>query len=407
MPKIFISYRREDSQYQADRLHAALKRVVGDPEQDIFIDVDNIPLGVDFVDHLDSKIAQCDVLLAVIGPNWLTVRDIKTGQRRLDDPRDFVRIEISSALKRGVPVAPVVLDGAPFPSEADLPDDIRALTRRNGVEVRRLSFDADVERLVRGLGLSLIDPHGSRAAANQASNLTSQSDLALSKVFKGLTQDDLDLRQRFFAHNLEHVPFMLVSFGGVATWAVQYVDEKGTTSFVNMGDFDIPADAQEVILEQLVVSNTTTKFNASLVDRQRMIAREFGESATHADFNDVEKAAALMGAVNVVDFLELRKVRNPEITAIDGVPHWNQGPFVTFKNEIARQGRAYFISSHDGRVVDDWFVVETISNHVIDLGCWYDDRPALVRIKTECGLEQAEGLEGRGLTLRVRRSGAR
>ena len=153
MTKVFISYRREDSQHQADRLHAALKSYVSDPARDIFIDVDNIPLGVDFAVHLESKVAQCDVLLALIGTDWLGVRDAKTGARRLDDPQDFVRVEIASALKRGVAVVPVLLDGAAFPAEQDLPDDLKPLARRNGVEVRRLTFDADVERLTRGLGM--------------------------------------------------------------------------------------------------------------------------------------------------------------------------------------------------------------------------------------------------------------
>lgn len=149
MAKIFISYRREDSQHQADRLHAALARKI--PKRNIFIDVDNIPVGVDFVQHLNQQVGQCGVLLALIGPDWLEVKNPQTGQRRLDDPKDFVRIEIAAALKRGIPVAPVLLDGAPFPPEHRLPEDLKALTLRNGVEVRRLTFDADVERLVRGL----------------------------------------------------------------------------------------------------------------------------------------------------------------------------------------------------------------------------------------------------------------
>ncbi len=152
MAKIFISYRRDDSQHQADRLHAALSRKI--PKRNIFIDVDNIPVGVNFVQHLDQQVAQCDVLLALIGPDWLEARNPETGARRLDDPKDFVRIEIASALKRGIPVAPILLDGAPFPPEHTLPDDLKALALRNGVEVRRLTFDADAERLIRGLDLT-------------------------------------------------------------------------------------------------------------------------------------------------------------------------------------------------------------------------------------------------------------
>ncbi len=165
MPKIFISYRREDSQHQADRLHAALRPHVGNPKRDIFIDVDNIPVGVDFEEHLDRQVAQCDVLLALIGPGWLDARNPKTGKRRLDDPEDFVRIEIASALKRGIPVAPVLLDGAPIPAKEDLPEDLKQLARRNGAEVRRSSFDADADRMIRGLGLKELGQKPKPAAA--------------------------------------------------------------------------------------------------------------------------------------------------------------------------------------------------------------------------------------------------
>jgi formylglycine-generating enzyme required for sulfatase activity len=153
MAKIFISYRREDSQHQADRLHAILKKHVPDAKRNIFIDVDNIPVGVDFARYLDEQVSQCDVLLALIGPDWLSAADPATGRRRLDNPKDFVRIEIASALKRDIPVAPVLLDGAPFPREEELPDDLKPLVHRNGVELRRMSFDADADRLIRGLNL--------------------------------------------------------------------------------------------------------------------------------------------------------------------------------------------------------------------------------------------------------------
>lgn len=140
MPKIFISYRRDDSQYQADRIRGALTRIL--PKRDVFIDIDNIPTGVDFVDHVDKQIAQCDVLLALIGPGWIA------NAQRLANPKDFVRIEIASALKRGITVVPVLLDGATMPREDQLPDDIKPLIRRNGADIRRSSFDSDTQRLI-------------------------------------------------------------------------------------------------------------------------------------------------------------------------------------------------------------------------------------------------------------------
>lgn len=155
MAKIFISYRREDSEYQTDRLHAELSKYVEFPERDIFIDVDNIPLGVDFVDYLDRKVSECETLVAVIGKQWLEATDPRTGQRRLDDPNDFVRIEIATALKRGIPVVPLLLDGTDIPGADRLPEDLQALARKNGTRIDRRSFGGDVRALIEGLPISL------------------------------------------------------------------------------------------------------------------------------------------------------------------------------------------------------------------------------------------------------------
>mgnify|MGYP001210285325 CR=1 FL=1 len=151
MTKVFISYRREDSQWPADRLYSALKSSL--PKKDIFLDVEDIPLGVDFKAHIDRQVAQCDLLLALIGRSWLSVRDPETGARRIDNPDDFVRLEVAFALRRGIRVVPVLIDGAPIPAAQELPADIRELASRNGVELRRSSFQDDARRLVAGLGL--------------------------------------------------------------------------------------------------------------------------------------------------------------------------------------------------------------------------------------------------------------
>ncbi len=112
-----------------------------------------MPLGLDFVEHLRKTVRQCDILIALIGPGWLNAIDRKTGGRRLLDEADYVRVEVAAALAQNVRVVPVLLDGTPFPPVADLPDNLKQLVTRAGVEVRRLSFDSDVDRLVQGLGL--------------------------------------------------------------------------------------------------------------------------------------------------------------------------------------------------------------------------------------------------------------
>src|ERR1700691_5538155 len=122
MPKIFISYRRHDSAEVTKRLQGRLENEF-DPGS-VFYDIDSIPKGVDFRKRLSGAVEQSDVLLAVIGGSWLnaTYREgPKVGQRRLDNPDDYVRIEIESALSLGVPVIPVLVDGTNMPAETDLP----------------------------------------------------------------------------------------------------------------------------------------------------------------------------------------------------------------------------------------------------------------------------------------------
>src|SRR5262245_57803439 len=110
--KIFINYRRDDSIATAGRLHDRLAPAFG--RDNIVMDVDNIPFGIDFEEHLNSQVATCDVMLVVIGPNWLNAKD-DTGQPRLQHPDDFVAIEIAAALKRNTRVIPVLVDGARMP----------------------------------------------------------------------------------------------------------------------------------------------------------------------------------------------------------------------------------------------------------------------------------------------------
>jgi hypothetical protein len=114
------------------------------------MDVDNVPVGLDFTKYLNSQVAACDAMLSIIGPNWLNATD-ETGQRRLEDPNDFVAIEIAAALARDIPVVPVLTDGARMPKESELPDSLKPLARRNAVQVYRDNFGSDAEALLKKL----------------------------------------------------------------------------------------------------------------------------------------------------------------------------------------------------------------------------------------------------------------
>ena len=120
------------------------------------MDVDNIPVGVDFVTHLNDQVAACDAVLVVIGPNWAKAKD-KAGQRRLHQPDDFVAIEIAAALTRDIRVIPVLVDGARMPRASELPDALKPLARRQAAEVRHVNFGQDAETLVARMRKSLGD----------------------------------------------------------------------------------------------------------------------------------------------------------------------------------------------------------------------------------------------------------
>ena len=142
---IFINYRREDSIGTAGRLRDRLAQTFG--HKNLFMDVDSIPAGVDFLTYLNKQVAACDVVLVVIGQNWLDSKD-ESGRRRLDNPDDFVAVEIAAALARDIRVIPILVDEARMPKADKLPDPIKLLARRNAVEVRHTHFGRDAEALI-------------------------------------------------------------------------------------------------------------------------------------------------------------------------------------------------------------------------------------------------------------------
>jgi uracil-DNA glycosylase len=143
--RVFINYRRQDSEGYVGRLYDHLMRYF--ETGDVFIDVDSINPGADFVKTLEDAVSACDVFLAVIGPGWLNAAD-DNGLRRLEHWNDFVRIEIVSALTQGKMVIPVLVGKAQMPSLNDLPEPLSPLARRNAFELSHHRFGGDVEKLV-------------------------------------------------------------------------------------------------------------------------------------------------------------------------------------------------------------------------------------------------------------------
>ena len=155
--KIFINYRRDDS----DAYALAVARYLG--KRNIFIDVDR------FKTVLEDKLRQCKVMLAIIGPNWVDARDEKTGNRRIDDPEYWVRVEIERALARKIPVMPVLVAGATLPSKSDLPPSLQPLLKHQGTTLTKNGFRHEMAGLAHDVtNLTVRRPWGRMVAAASA-----------------------------------------------------------------------------------------------------------------------------------------------------------------------------------------------------------------------------------------------
>jgi len=163
MGAVFINYRREETSGEARALFNDLVARLG--ENSVFMDVDNIGLGRDFRQVIQQRLASCELMLALIGKNWVGAKN-QSGRRRLDDTGDFVRLEIEAALKRNIPVTPVLLQGAQMPSVDELPESVRDFAYRNGFEISHNRWESDVQEMIKRLGLGA--PRSGKGAAATA-----------------------------------------------------------------------------------------------------------------------------------------------------------------------------------------------------------------------------------------------
>jgi TIR domain len=151
MNNVFISYRRDDSAGYAGRLADALEPMLGPGK--IFRDVEDIHPGDDFVKAIEKNLKNAYAVLVVIGKNWLTAQDAE-GLMRLNDPKDFVRLEIEMALKDNLQVVPVLVNNAVMPKPEELPESIAAIAYRQALEISDIRWDDDVKRLYKVLTAS-------------------------------------------------------------------------------------------------------------------------------------------------------------------------------------------------------------------------------------------------------------
>jgi formylglycine-generating enzyme required for sulfatase activity len=146
--RIFISYRRDDTGGWTGRLYDRLSQHFG--QDNVFMDVNTIDAGSDLIETIEQAVGSCDILVAVIGKQWLTITDT-SGRRRLENPEDFVRLEIAAAIGRNIRVIPALVEGATMLSSSDLPDLLTRLARRHAMDISSTRFHYDVDQLIQVL----------------------------------------------------------------------------------------------------------------------------------------------------------------------------------------------------------------------------------------------------------------
>jgi hypothetical protein len=188
-PKIVVSYRRSDSA-MAGRIFDRLAQHFG--KSSLFIDIDNVPFGVDFRKHIDDALQTSDLLIAIVGHNWLGSQP--DGKTRIANAADPVRVELETALRRDLIVLPVLLDGASMPDPAELPETIRDFAYRNALEVESgRDFNVHIDRLIRAVEQTLgvkskvaEEAAAPTAAPSKATPLVSPAPAAKSRSRKPL-----------------------------------------------------------------------------------------------------------------------------------------------------------------------------------------------------------------------------
>jgi TIR domain len=214
---IFISYRRDDSEGEAGRLYDDLVHVFHAPGA-VFMDVSDIHPGKDFRKAIDENVSKSAVLLAIIGPAWATIKDA-SGARRIDQPNDFVRLEIASAMTRGIDVIPVLVHGARMPNPAELPEDLQNLAYRNGVELTHARWNSDVVMLTRALRDYV--HHGDALATRTIRNAITGEIAAVDPVAPAPAPET----RSFFSRVTDTTKFLvLAAFLGSSTFV--YISQK-------------------------------------------------------------------------------------------------------------------------------------------------------------------------------------
>jgi len=347
---IFISYRRGQTTGHARALHDQLEQRFGSGR--VFMDVDAISPGADFQQKIDEAIKSCSVLLALIGPDWISDRGVDSTP--LSDPHDFVRIELETALERNVEVIPVLIERTPIPHDVDLPESLRPITRRNALELENSRWQADFKRLTTALMLSTLGRTRHRNRVRRISvGLAILLILGLTGLLLLVTQPTpspsatlLSLIPGEFRNNCSKMPRIDYFF---SQEVAEYDCDGPTGSPVQLLAYELyPSHAAMMSAYQELVANNhatpNTSCGGSFTSFVDLCESDFNEDVANGVgrgriLEHLESNSALGGIVPVIDFTSDKDYVIQELvgnTSNNGdqlVNYWNSFPsFLTDKS---------------------------------------------------------------------------
>jgi tetratricopeptide (TPR) repeat protein len=307
--RIFISYRREDSIAHVNALFHPLRERFG--QDRLFKDTDSIAPGQDFLKAIQSQLESCSVFLAVIGSKWLTVQKPKSNIRRLDDPTDYLRVEVATALRNErVRVIPILVGHASMPTAEDLPTDLGELAHRNGFELRDSRWDSDVRLLIQAIEQACGEPASAGPIPPPVPPSEPRSVVppggGASPTFRDTEFDLLEVRRK--RQIAEHVKAARQAFEALDYEGVLEACEKAVWLDPQQGEArDLARRARRVLDEQ--------KIQAWLVQAQELLARkELADAELAAASELIDQALSLNATYEAAvelrqEMLALRKQR--------------------------------------------------------------------------------------------------
>ena len=351
--QVFISHSSKDKNF-ADAIVAKLEgRSIR-----CWVAPRDIPVGVEWAAAILNGIEQCQLMVIIFSQNSNNSPQVlREVERAINHRLTIIPIRIEDMLPTGS--MEYYLSAVHWLDAIDMPIDMH-------LETACLRIEA----IINGGNNIISDVRRPVVSGKYLSNSDIISDYIPFKVS---------------IPELSSFSFVIIEAVGNVLWA-QKIDD--TEDFFRIRNLEKNSDnSLSVKAWGLKLSNNIFKFTSTLEVRNKLIKERYGSEFYHADFSDLKNASDVIGSARIIDLLGLRSISNPEIGPYDGVDYWNLGPFVTYNGSVSEGTRALFVSVHDGILVDDWRIIETIDNHNIDLGSWHNNRPVLLKSEASITLK--------------------